>query len=69
MIPTTFTLFYKGRPGRPPRPFFDPDLYGVDIGSEYALIQKKRSTLSANVRERVVARYEKYNNAIELRLK
>lgn len=38
--------------------FFPDPLKGIDIESEYRLIQRKESRLSANMRRQVVAAYE-----------
>lgn len=37
-------------------------LHGIDIDSEYSLIQEKKSRLASNIRKLVVQRYENQYN-------
>lgn len=48
-------LFLLDKRGRS----MDDPLYGVDIKEEYALVQEKKSLLSARLRRLVVLRYER----------
>lgn len=45
--------------------YFKDPLEGINIDNEYKLIQKKESSLSANMRNLVVRKYEKLNIEIE----